>query len=94
MTNSSFVEDVYKSIKPGIPQKKRKEVIDALGDIHKKYQDLTEDEFKIKFFHEADPIIDTYSRINQNQELTTIRMVLYIFLILMFLSVLMGFFVM
>lgn len=91
INNTPFVEDVFKSIKDGIPSKSRSEVKSELTEIAKRYQSLSGTEFRESFIKDAKPIIDTYSRINLNNELSTIRIVLYIFLILGFLSLIAGF---
>lgn len=91
LSNTIFVEDVFNSIKDGIPSKNRATIQFELKEIAKRNETLTGTEFREAFMKEAKPIIDTYSRTNLNQELSTIRIVLYIFLILTFVSLIAGF---
>lgn len=91
LSNSIFVEDVFNSIKDGIPSKNRAAIQSELKEIAKRNETLSGNEFREAFIKEAKPIIDTYSRTNLNQELSTIRIVLYIFLILTFVSLIAGF---
>lgn len=81
LSKQKFVEDVFASIKKGVPLNFRGIVQKELYEIGEKHQSLSGSEFKEAFHKEATPIIETYFRMNVNQELATIRIILYIFLI-------------
>lgn len=80
MNNQRFVEDVFASIRKGVPLNFRFDVQKELYEIGEKHQSLCGSEFKEAFLKEASPFIETYSRMNVSQELATIRIILYIFL--------------
>lgn len=91
LSNTKFFEDVYQSIKDGIPSKNRKIVKEELTAIAQKHNNLSGNEFRHAFLEDAKPLISIYSRIDLKQELATIRYVLYIFLVLLLTSLIVSF---
>lgn len=90
MKNEKFVEHVFKSIKDGIPSENRLEIKMELERILKDKSDMREEEFRNYFISTAKPIIETYSRLNIKEELSTMRIILMIFFILTLISLVAG----
>ena len=88
MNNQQFIETYYKSFKQGIPSKERAALKKQLDDFAKKNKDISSSEFNTLLVSEFKPYLDIYQRININQELASIRIILTIFFVLTLLGLL------
>jgi hypothetical protein len=82
MTNSDFVQEVFRSISNGVPPKMVSQVKNDFSVIAKKHKELDETEFKIIFMKEVSPMVETYGRIILNKKLGTISGILIFYTIL------------
>lgn len=82
MTNSDFVQEVFQSIKDGVPRNVVSQVKNDFSVIAKKHKELDETEFRIVFMKEVSPFIETYGRMIVNKKLSTISGILIFYTIL------------